>query len=371
MNRPLRIAPLRFLRLQRGWALLETAVAISLLGLMIVAVVKLSGTATGNIESRETLQSVEHAENALLGYASAHARLPAPKNAAASASRPGYVEGWLPASELGMKTPGRIRYVVESSLIATPAVYDPDPLDLAAGNLSGRTTVNALDLCAKLMQLEQAGQALPGGMRLGLGVQQAASGESGAQVELDHIWLGDETTGTPPSGVRLATRTRGFGEFAATLGCFTRLSQLSNSVKATATAVDLLKLAQQEVALRQLNLNLAEDSLLNLKWRLVNWSVALEKFVFLVGLETVSQRTTSVSVVTGAMNLASLATVIAGISWLLEITATNIKKGEVGVEKSKAALTLAQAYAGQIRAELKAHADAAAADQLQSRGLNP
>jgi type II secretory pathway pseudopilin PulG len=361
--------PLMPARRQRGWALLETAVAMSLFGLLAVAVVTTVGKTAGQAETAQAAQATERAENALLGYARQTARLPRPEGGTASKTRPGYVEGWLPANELGLTGTARMRYVVEASLLDTPALYQPDPLKLAAGHLDPRSSVGAIDLCWKLMEIERKGTALPGGMRMGFGVQQAFSGDSGAPLQLDGVWLGDAVSGTPPSGIRLGTRTRGFGEMASALGCVTHLSHLSASIRSTAASIDLVKLAEQEVVLRQLNLNLSEDSVLNLRWRLANWSIGIERFALALVLETVSSSTSPVAWITGPLNQISLSVVIAGTAWLLDVTRKNLESSEKGVEKAKASLAQAQARVAQLTAELKASADQSA--RLQTSGIDP
>jgi type II secretory pathway pseudopilin PulG len=356
-------------RRQRGWALLETAVAMSLFGLLAVAVVTTVGKTAGQAETAHAAEATGRAENALLGYARQNARLPRPEGSTESKTRPGYVEGWLPADVIDMPGSVRMRYVVEASLIDAPALYQPDPLKLAAGHLAPRGGVTILDLCWKLMELERKGTALPGGMRMGFGVQQATSAESGAPLQLDGIWLGDTASGTPPSGVRLGTRTRGFGELAAALGCVTHLSQLSASIRSTAASMDFVKLANQEVELRQLGLSLSQDSVLNLQWRLINWGIGMQKFVFSLGLEAISSETTPTAWITGPLNEASLALVIAGTAWLLDVTRKNLESGKVGLEKAKVALAQAKTRVTQLEAELHANADLAA--RLQTSGIDP
>jgi hypothetical protein len=349
--------------------LFETALTLSLVGLLTAAALTTIDATQATIESEFVVRDTEHAENALLGYAQVNAHLPAPEEATPSATRPGYVEGWLPTGVLGLRVKGPMRYIVEASLVDAPTPYDPDPLRLTNGRIVANPHVNGLDLCWQLMQIERAGTALPGGMRLGFGVQQAATRDSGTPYQADRIWLGDETPGTPPPGVRLGLRTKGPGEFASTLGCFNRFSQLGAGVRSTAAAFDLLRLARQETALRQLNLDLANDSLLNTRWRLINWSIAIEKFNFSLILEILSAKTTAVSGVTRPLNIISLGTAIAGTAWLLDVDRKGVEKGKVGVDKARAAFAAAQAHMARIQAEFETQARRA--EQIQTEGLNP
>lgn len=356
-------------RASRGAALFETALTLSLVGLLTMAAVTTIDKTQATIGSDFVVRDVEQAENALLGYAQVNAHLPPPDEVVPSTTRPGYVEGWLPAGVLGVRVKGPMRYIVEASLVDAPTPYDPDPLRLTDGRIVANTHVNGLDLCWRLMQIERAGTALPGGMRLGFGVQQAATRDSGTPVQPSQIWLGDDTDGMLPTGVRLGLRTQGPGEFASTLGCFGRFSQLGAGVRSTAAALDLLRLARQETALRQLSLDLANDSLANTRWRLINWGIAIEKFNFSLVLEILSAHTTAVSKVTGSLNVIALGTAIAGTAWLLDTDRKGVEKGKVGVDKARDALAAAQAHLARIQAEFEVQARRT--EQIQTEGLNP
>ena len=354
---------------ERGWSLLETAIATTLLGIMVVAVVTTARKATDDVEIRHTVSETERAENALLGYTKANSQLPVPDNAAASPSRPGYIEGWLPVAALGLQgLSSRIRYVVAQPLTVKPAIYRADPTDLGTGLIEVRTIVNGLDLCAALMRREKAGDSLPGGMRMGYALQQAISTESGQPLGLAQSWLGDTASGTLPSNVRLDTRTRGFGEFAASLGCFARFAELSRDVRSVAVAVDMRRLADQELALREVNRLMGGDSARNLDWRMVNWSVGTAKLTVDLGMEAVSAITAWETTAASAANMVALGGTIAALGMLLKLTG----EGIVATEKSNAAgdeaITAAKAYKDQIQREVDRFA--LRANELQKKGLD-
>lgn len=352
-----------------GWILIESALTLSLVAVLTVTTFTAIDRIQGRLASDLALQDLERSENALVGYAQAHARLPAPDDGAPSATRPGYVEGWLPLDALGLSSTRRMRYIVEASLLHAPPPYDPDPLRLTAGRIGARGTINGLDLCWQLMRLERAGTALPGGMRLGFGIQQAVWPHSGAPFDASQMWLEDASPGTPPAGVRLDTRTRGPGEFAATLGCFERFSRLSAGVRSTAAALDLLRLARQEMTLRQLNLDLIEDSLLNMKWRLINWSIAIEKFVLSMVLEFIGMETTPISIAKSILNVISLAGAIAGTSWLINTDREGIDKGNEALDQLRTRRDHAKAQVARLQAEVEAQTRRTL--RLQASGLNP
>ncbi|MDB5878864.1 MAG: hypothetical protein JWQ41_2278 [Variovorax sp.] len=348
--------------------LLETAIATTLLGVMIVAVVTTARKATNDLETRHTVSETERAENALQGYAKVNSHLPVPDEAMASPSRPGYVEGWLPVAALDMQgLSSRIRYVVAQPLTVIPAIYRADPANLSDGKVDVRTTVNGLDLCAALMRREQAGDALPGGMRLGYALQQAISMESGQPLVLAQSWLGDTASSATPSNVRLDTRTRGFGEFAVSLGCFARFATLSREVRSIAATADMRRLADQELALRKLNRSMGEDSLTNLRWRMANWTVGTAKLSVDLGMEAVSAITAVETTSAEIANIASLTATIAGLSWLLQKTGDGIVKGEKSNDAGDEAIKAAQASRDQLQQEVQRYA--LRANQLQKKGL--
>ena len=354
---------------QRGWSLLETAIATTLLGVMIVAVVTTARKASDDAEIRHVVSETERAENALLGYSKTNSRLPMPDDAAASPSRPGYIEGWLPVAALGMQgLSSRIRYVVARPLTVTPAIYNADPADLGAGKIELRTTVNGLDLCATLMRRERAGDALPGGMRMGYALQQAISTESGQPLGLAQSWLGDTASGALPANVRLDTRTRGFGEFAASLDCFARFAALSREVRSVAVAIDMQRLANQELALRTVNRDMGGDSERNLDWRMVNWTTGVTKLNVDLGMEAVSAITAIETKASSLANIVSMTAGLGGLAWLLEITGEGITatkaSNAVGDEAKKAA----KARVDELQLEIDRYT--VRANQLQKKGLD-
>lgn len=356
-------------RAQSGWLLLETAIATTLLGVMIVAVVTTARKATDDLDIRRSVSETERAENALQGYAKTYFHLPVPDQAMASPSRPGYVEGWLPVAALGMaQLPSRIRYVVAQPLTTLPTIYRTDPANLSNGAVDVRTTVNGLDLCAALMRREQAGDALPGGMRLGYALQQAISMESGKPLVLAQSWLGDTASSTAPSNVRLDTRTRGFGEFAVSLNCFARFATLSREVRSIAATTDMLRLADQELALRRLNRSMGEDSINNLKWRMANWSVGTAKLTVDFGMEAVSAITAVETTSAVVANMVSLAATIGGLAWLLQVTGDGIVQGQKSNDAGDQAIKAAEASRDQLRQEVQYYA--VRANQLQKKGLD-
>jgi type II secretory pathway pseudopilin PulG len=357
------------LKRQSGWSLVETAIATALLGMMVVAVITTARKATDNVVMQQRADDTERAENALIGYTRSHARMPTPDASTPSPSRPGYIEGWLPATELGIHgLTGRIRYVVAKSLAEPQAIYSPDPLNLAGGAINVRTKANGLDFCATLMRRELAGDALPGGMRLGYALQQAVSNESGLPVALSQSWLGDTVSGPLPAGARLNSRTRGFGELAESLDCFARFSDLSRDVRATAVSIDLGRLAEQEIALREVQLQMGNDSRLNNEIRMAAWGLGGLKLASDAVMETVTILTSPTATVAGAANVASLWIVVAGLADLLELTGKNIAGAEKDKTAQEAAIASAKDFRDRIAQETQRQT--LKVNQSQDKGLS-
>ncbi len=356
-------------RRQRGWSLIEAAIATALLGMMVVAVVTTAKKATDSVAVRQSTDDTERAENALVGYTRTHARMPAPDESVESPSRPGYVEGWLPVTALGIDgLTGRIRYVVAESLTLPQSVYLPDPMNLGGGAINVRSTTNGLDLCANLMRRELAGDALPGGMRMAYALQQAIGKESGLPLALAQIWLGDSASAPLPADTQLNLRTRGFGEMATGLDCFARFAALSRDVRAAAVAIDLRRLANQELALRQLNLEIGEDSRFNNQVRMGAWGLGGAKLAADAVMETVTILTSPTATVAGALNVVSLGLLVTGIAELLEVTGKNIAAAGKAEDAEKAAIKSAQALRDQFAIEVGRQA--LRANTLQDKGLN-
>jgi hypothetical protein len=361
-------------RLQKGWALLEAAAVTALLGLMLVAV----WTTMQAVQHRTTAAansgqlSAGRAETALYGDALVHFHFPAPDDAVTpSPGRPGYMEGWLPRGLLaGGSTAPRVRYLVHASLVNRPStIYLADPLQLAGGLIPARPpadiNVNGLDFCLVLIQQEQAGAALPGGMRLAFALQEVTP-QSRA---VPQIWVGGGDSGTPPADTTLETRTSGFLELTAKLGCFDKLSRISAEVKSAAVLADLIKLATLNVDYKALGVKGAEESLTNLKWRKANWSAGISTFALGTVLTVVQMFTSPVAALAGAANLAGYATAIAAIGILLKVTDDAIKAGEQGVTAAEVALTSAQQYQHELES-LRNDAVRLVVD-LQDKGLKP
>ena len=123
------------------------------------------------------------------------------------------------------------------------------------------------------------------------------------------------------------------------------------------------------MTLRQLNLDLIEDSLLNMKWRLINWSIAIEKFVLSMVLEFIGMETTPISIAKSILNVISLAGAIAGTSWLINTDREGIDKGNEALDRLRTRRDHAKAQVARLQAEVEAQTRRTL--RLQASGLNP
>lgn len=147
----------RAMRRARGFSLIEMAVVLVILGLVIAGLIAPIDAQLEARDRRQTLGGMEHALDALYGYAVMHGRLPCPDvdgdglpdpafdpaNAASAACTADAGDGFLPWAELGVP-PGdawgnRLRYRVR-----WPGYTWPDADGLCNGNAG-----TELDLCTR------------------------------------------------------------------------------------------------------------------------------------------------------------------------------------------------------------------------------
>lgn len=343
-------APLR----QRGWSILEAAVVTALLGVM-TAVVWRAVESTGKKQAAaEEWQAVQGAADAVYGAALVNFRFPAPEDAAPSPGRPGYVEGWLDPEKLGLKGYRKIRYLVDAALLDVPGIYQPDPLRLAGGAIKTRASkdVNLLDLCHLLVDREHSGLALPGGMRLAFAVQEAVNAENPG-ASYTSLWLGDGASAAVPAGVEFGTQTAGYGEAAARMGCMKLMAEVAVSAKATMVRADTVKLMDQEVMFDRMALTAAEETVVNLSWRMANWSLGISMIAWQTPLLFVQMKTTPLAYGVTAAGFASSALAIAGLGIFLNQTDEALKSAKKSLPEARLTVATSQAYRDSLRKALQ------------------
>ncbi|RYX90358.1 MAG: hypothetical protein EOO28_29650 [Comamonadaceae bacterium] len=214
------------------------------------------------------------------------------------------------------------------------------------------------------MQREQSAKTvLPGGMRLGFALQQAVNSDNPG-ASYSQIWLGDLASGALPQGVTLTTQGNGYAEAAARLGCLDWLSSVSAAVKSAAVAADTLKLAEQEVLFRELGVKGAEESLVNSKWRMANWTTGTAMLAYGMYVTYLQMGITPVAYAVSGTALAGYGLAISGLGIFLRQTAEGLIKTEhESLPAARLALKKAKVYRDSVRGLLERNV--ARANELQ------
>lgn len=240
-------------RAVRGWTLVELAVVLVVVGAIGVMLWRLlplaPQVAAGDLAGRELAQ----AEQALLGHALAHGRLPAPE------MRNGV--GVLPVDALGLPARFAFRYQVQPSLTVSPGdefrpLLPPDPvIDPATPVATG--AVNGLDFC---MALKGAGAlSLTGMDNIPTAFALMHNGPAGDER------LGAAAFALPGSAALGERRVSavGPGEFASRLGCPDRVARVHGASRAAYAAYDLARVANEYQRMRTFAIDVAEMNLEN------------------------------------------------------------------------------------------------------------
>lgn len=158
------------LRLSHGFSLVEMAMVLFILGLLLITAMYTLQAQQEQRAREETQRRLEHAREAVLGYAVANGRLPCPANGATgvqSETTPGagdctaYV-GYLPAVTIGLQPVdangfaidawnNRIRYAVANSISdctgSSTTPHFTSKTNLKANGMSCRPSDNQLLIC--------------------------------------------------------------------------------------------------------------------------------------------------------------------------------------------------------------------------------
>ena len=244
--RPIEPAPERR-RAQQGASLLQALLLIVLIGAAVVAGTTLLRSSIPADQAAQQEQALRWADEALVAYAAAHARLPCPVSsptAAATACVAPGEKGWLPLRALeavhvgGAGPTVPLRYVVyrgvgDSDLAVATNAFSPHTWERVSHGLD---PINGLDLCAKLANAarETAGtfeanrastfdaDGDPLNIAYGLIAAGPTPGDGGGRFDGVNQQAG-AVVAAPSLGSDSAyddrTRVRDFGSLAETLGC--------------------------------------------------------------------------------------------------------------------------------------------------------
>ncbi len=230
-----------------GWTLVELAVVLVVLGAIGVALWRLlplaPEVAAGDAARRDLVQ----AEQALLGYAIANARLPAPviENGRAM----------LPVEALGLPTSMKLRYQVQPALTVSPGdLFGPLLPPLVGVNPPDRVVtaeINGLDFCIALH--EARGLSLPGMDGVPAAFALLHPGGRGHDRTINASFV------LPGSAAQrdLVVSAVGPGEFASRLACADRVSRANGAARAAYVAYDLAGIAAEHERFRSFAVDVA------------------------------------------------------------------------------------------------------------------
>lgn len=229
-----------------GWSLVELAVVlavIGVLGLVLWRVLPLAPrVAADNAAERE----LERAEQALLGFALAHGRLPAPVSV--------HGRDMLPVRALGLPSTMDLRYQVQPMLTSPPGnLFAPVlPPQVPGGGSAVSAELNGLDFC---MALKNSGPASLAGMQ---GIPTAfALMHPGPVGHDNNASAAFVLPGSATAGTRNVLAV-GPGELASRLACPDRISRVHGAARAAHAAYDLERVAERYRAFREFAVQVAE-----------------------------------------------------------------------------------------------------------------
>jgi prepilin-type N-terminal cleavage/methylation domain-containing protein len=240
---------------QRGFSLVEIAVALLIAGLVSAAVFTLIPIGGQVLKADHDERLLAQAEQALLGHARAKLRLPAADSDGDGRPDPGSTSGWLPVRELGLPGDARILYSAHAALLAAPGnVYAPH---LAGTEVSSPT--NGLDLCLHLQQVQAngtplAGLSMPAAYALGMPNERGQVGDAQAAARALALPGAAPVAGSLP-GLTLAA---GVGELSSRLACADRLGRAQGAAQSAAAAYSIAEVAQFNYRFRKFDVRTNE-----------------------------------------------------------------------------------------------------------------
>ncbi|QDW67455.1 PulJ/GspJ family protein [Luteimonas granuli] len=242
---------------QRGFSLVELAVALSIAALLGVLAFSLLPLGNQVLDADRQQQELARAEQALLGHMRSHGHLPS-ADVNGDGRADGATVGWLPVSDLGLPSRMRLHYQVEPGLISglPDDLFDPvlPPSDQPSA------VGNGLDLCMRLLLNQRVG-ITTAGLGLPVAYYLGHSGVAGHRlIEAGAQWqpTAQSLPGSADAPTALATVAAGPGELAARLSCPDRLARAQGSAQATYAAHSALRMTEFNRRFREFDILIAQ-----------------------------------------------------------------------------------------------------------------
>lgn len=349
-------------RRNAGWSLVELAVVMATIAVLGVVLWRVLPLAPKLAEDEAAARDLAQAEQALLGYALAHDRLPAAVMEHGRAV--------LPTQILGLPSRIRLRYQVQPTLTASPgdrfAPLLPAALD-AGGSTPPSTRINGLDLC---MSLKADSDKSLDGMQ---GIPTAFA--------LMHLGpVGQQQAGNQPfalpGSAEIGTRqilAIGPGELASRLACPDRVAGVHGAVREAYAAYDLARVASEYEAFRKFAIQVAEMNRTNAKTGEVfagfdvAWGVVVEAIAILQ--TAAGWPPDAVAIATGIASHAGATAQLVVAIINLDAAIKDLEEADADLEEAREQHRAAEANLTRMRG--LAHDSREHAIALDAKGLQP
>ena len=250
-----------------GWTLVEMAVVLVVSALLATAALQLLPLGTQLAEEDVAQARLAHAEQALVGYARAHHRLPSADVDGDGNEDIGGNEGWLPYATLGLPPSSAVAYSVNSALsnAVDGYLYHPDlPVTTAEATAAATSKTdaappvqaNGLDLCVLLGNLQHTANKADGfAYASAFALSHRRPGVGIATTPLMAMTIPGNGTSIEPSLLNVAT---GIGELYVRLECNSRLNRAFASAQAARAAQSAYLLAELDAATADFYIKVAD-----------------------------------------------------------------------------------------------------------------